>query len=156
MNDAGVHPSQLGKVCMSIRTFPIRVGNIKDELGHEIGNSGPCYEDQNELKFSDIGVPDEVTTVTKRVRRVFSFSCFQYSKALIAIRPDIVFVNFLNYMPHEEQRTRLTYDMQRCELETGIVPAKLWGCGPATNEVFTRYPDAVDYINRNQGGNNEG
>lgn len=146
MGDAGLHPSRLGKICMSIRTYPIRVGNIKGTHGKDIGNSGPYYDDQKEVKWSDIGVPEEITTVTKRVRRVFTFSKDQYTKSLLAIRPDIVFVNFLNYLKTEDEMDRFTYMLQQCELNTGIVPSKLWGCGPRIDQVFNNYVMAKKYL----------
>lgn len=95
--DAQVHPSNLGKVTMTMRTYPIRVGNIY-EGDKQVGWSGPWYDDQRELSWEDVGVKPELTTVTKRPRRVASFSMTQYKLATWALRPDYVFLNFVNYM----------------------------------------------------------
>lgn len=75
------------------RVHPIRVGNTPD------GFSGPCYPDQHELEWSDIGQTPEKTTVTQRVRRVFTFSQTQIREAMMANRVDEVFLNFCNYDP---------------------------------------------------------
>lgn len=96
--DAGIHPSYLGKVAMVVRTYPIRVGNVLDDDGTVLGWSGPCYPDQDEIKWGDVGVEAETTTTTGRPRRVFSWSKTQYQKSLKVLRPDIVFLNFVNYL----------------------------------------------------------
>lgn len=101
LNDANVHPSYLGKVCVSIRTFPIRVGNVF-ENGIEIGNSGPFYPDSIETSWEQIGVKEEYTTRTNRIRRVSSFSMTQYRKMLDMFRPDYILLNFCNYLNQEE------------------------------------------------------
>ena len=96
LSDVQVHPSYLGKVCVSIRTFPIRVGNIIDN-GSIVGYSGPFYPDSIELSWEDIGVEPELTTITKRERRVATFSYEQYNKMMRLYKPDYVLLNFANY-----------------------------------------------------------
>lgn len=142
LSDAGIHPKRLGKIVMSCRTFPIRVGNIKDENGVEMGTSGPFYDDQEELTWDALGLPEEVTTVTKRVRRVFTFSPTQYKKALKALRPDIVFINFMNYLRTEDQWDRFSYIVSEAEIQTGVMTKKLWGIGPRVDQVFENYAEA--------------
>ena len=100
--DVGVHPSFLGKVLMSIRTYPIRVGNEISSGGSCVGFSGPAYPDSRELTWEELRQVPEKTTVTKKVRRVFTFSRQQYAKALKWIKPDLVFLNFMNYLRHED------------------------------------------------------
>lgn len=99
--DIGIHPCYLGNVMMSIRTFPIRVGHII-ENNKIIGNSGPVYPDSNELSWKELNKPAELTTVTKRQRRIFTFSIQQYQRSLEFIRPDFVFLNFINYLREED------------------------------------------------------
>lgn len=101
MADAQVHPSYLGKTMVCIRTYPIRVGNIVKD-GKEIGNSGPFYPDSKEVTWADIGVEEEKTTVTGRIRRVATFSHDQYKRMLNHLRPDYILLNFGNYMPMNE------------------------------------------------------
>ena len=99
LNSAGIPPSMLGSVIGSLRTFPIRVGNI------EGGWSGPCHEDQHEMSWPEVaeqahGPSDlvELTTVTKRVRRVFTFSMLQVERFQKMCNPDYLFVNFIQYL----------------------------------------------------------
>jgi len=96
--DARLPPQSVTRTYMVIRTFPIRVGN------HEGFSSGDCYPDQNEITWESIGVEPELTTVTQRVRRVFTFSEMQYMEALRANNPDFVFCNFLNYLPENDRQ----------------------------------------------------
>jgi adenylosuccinate synthase len=95
--DSQVHPSYLGRVMMTCRTYPIRVGNIYGN-DREMGWSGPFYPDSKEISWEDLGVEPERTTVTKRVRRVATFSYQQYERSLDLIRPDFIFLNFVNYL----------------------------------------------------------
>lgn len=101
LSDLGLHPSQLGNVMMAIRTYPIRVGNPKDAEGNELGNSGPVYSDSRELTWDELQQVPELTTVTKRVRRVFTFSRQQFDRALLYIKPTHMFLNFANYLTDE-------------------------------------------------------
>lgn len=91
LSDAGMPPTFHQKTIMSLRTYPIRVG-------HTVNTSGPVYSDQDELTWADLRVKPEMTTVTKRVRRVFTWSNIQFKEALIANAPDILFINFMNYL----------------------------------------------------------
>ena len=95
--DLGVSPKSHCKSIVSLRAHPIRVGNTPD------GYSGPCYDDQKELTWRQLGVEAELTTVTKRVRRVFSWSWQQYKHMLVVNRPDALFLNFLNYLGETEK-----------------------------------------------------
>lgn len=91
MSDAKLHPSDYGGCIMTLRTYPIRVG----------GNSGPGYQDQEEITWDDLEVEPEVTTVTGKQRRVFTWSRTQFFDACVANRPDVLFLNFANYLPDE-------------------------------------------------------
>ncbi len=92
LSDLEVHPFYLGKTIVSIRTYPIRVGNLPH------GYSGDFYSDSIETSWEKIGVPVEYTTNTKRVRRVATFSLYQYQDMLKVMLPDYVFLNFCNYL----------------------------------------------------------
>ena len=94
--DIGMHPTDLGNTAMCVRTYPIRVGNIV-ENNEVIGYSGDVYPDSKELTWEELNQIPELTTVTKRIRRIFTFSIIQYKRALFYIRPDLVFLNFINY-----------------------------------------------------------
>lgn len=100
--DLGAPPSALKMSIMTLRTFPIRVANPVD------GTSGGCYPDQEEITFEDIGQKQELSTVTMRPRRIFTWSRIQYREALIANAPDSLFINFMNYLPKEKSGSFVT------------------------------------------------
>lgn len=104
LNNAGVPPQLIGDVYGSIRTYPIRVGNMIED-GEIIGTSGPYYEDQVEIDWDHLASISnaktslvERTTVTNKVRRVFTFSELQFKKFLQVCAPNKIFVNFINHM----------------------------------------------------------
>jgi adenylosuccinate synthase len=125
LTDAQVHPSYLGKVAVCLRTYPIRVGNIIKD-GKELGYSGDFYPDSIETNWNDIGVEAELTTVTKRIRRVATFSKIQYKKMLDKLRPDYILLNFSNYMSKKEL----------CELLEDLPEVTHLGFGPEIKDVF--------------------
>lgn len=84
------------------RTYPIRVANRYDVDGNMIGTSGPCYDDQYEISWEEIGQEPEFTTVTKLPRRIFTFSGKQIERAVRANGVDSVFLNFCNYMTDKD------------------------------------------------------
>ena len=97
LDNAGVHPNQLGDIIVALRTYPIRVGNT------EGGWSGPCWHDQKETSWKEIskktGIETiEYTTVTKRVRRVFTWSDEQVRRMCMLIKPTYAFLNYTNYL----------------------------------------------------------
>lgn len=101
LGDLGAHPKYCGNIMLSLRTFPIRVGNIiEDEK--EIGYSGPFYNDSNELTWEELKQIPELTTVTKRVRRVATFSEKQLKDVLLLVEPTYIFLNFINYLKEED------------------------------------------------------
>ncbi len=95
--DARIPAQMVKKGVMAVRTFPIRVGNT------DAGQSGGCYPDQQETTWEALGVEPELTTVTKRVRRVFTWSREQFQQAVDANRPDAIFVTFLDYLKVDER-----------------------------------------------------
>lgn len=106
-----------------MRTFPIRVANRYDEKGIMIGFSGPCYRDQYETSWEKVGVEPEKTTVTKLTRRVFTFSFEQFEEAYRHTRPDVVFLNFVNYLQLQDRADfirRVGELMGKVELRGGL------------------------------------
>lgn len=92
ISDANIPITEKRRVVASFRTFPIRVGNT------DKGHSGGWYSDQREITWDQIGVEPELTTVTKRVRRVATFSWKQYMDAIAINGADAIFLNFMNYL----------------------------------------------------------
>jgi len=134
LSDAGIHPRLFHKSMAVIRTYPIRVGNITDEGGRQVGFSGHVYPDQYETDWASLGQAEERTTVTKRVRRVFNFSKTQYRHMLSHSMPDVVFLNFANYMQRNRLNT-LVDDMVQIERSLGMAPVHYFGYGPASHEI---------------------
>lgn len=98
-------PRDIARICEVhgvMRTFPIRVANRYDANGNKIGTSGPGYPDQEEITWDSIGLMPELTTVTKLPRRIFTFSKQQFYEAYLHTRPDMLFLNFANYLPFNE------------------------------------------------------
>ena len=83
--DAGISPSFITRSILVARTFPIRV----------YGNSGPMGE---EITWEELGVPEETTTVTRKVRRVAMWSDGRIRKAIELNRPAELAITFLNYL----------------------------------------------------------
>jgi adenylosuccinate synthase len=139
LSDAGVHPHMLYKTVGVQRFFPIRVGNLVDESGVEIGNSGPVYPDQEELSWDEVGQAPEYTTVTKRKRRIFTWSDMQYAEGIRVLRPDLVFCNFLNYVPDSIGATQFVRRMETIErVRLGDNVPKMYGVGPCVEDVLPK------------------
>ena len=92
ISDARIPAQSVRKVAMSFRTYPIRVGDTEN-------SSGGWYYDQYEIGFDEIGVAPEYTSVTKRQRRIATWSWQQFYDAIDANQPDLIFLNFMNYLP---------------------------------------------------------
>lgn len=88
LSQIGVSPRRLGDVIGVFRTYPIRVH----------GNSGPWWWDQTEATWEQIGVPEEKTTVTKRVRRVATWSQEGALKAIDVCGINKIALTFWDYI----------------------------------------------------------
>ena len=126
------------KVIGSARVHPIRVGNTPG------GFSGDHYEDQEELSWEKLGQTPEKTTVTQRVRRVFSFSEIQIRDAMLANKVDEVFLNFCNYDPMMAIRVAAIIDkVGQFRIPDWAVPedhvtVRYMGFGPSAADVLVR------------------
>jgi adenylosuccinate synthase len=126
--DARIPPRFLARTYMAIRTFPIRVGNVD---GH---SSGDWYDDQTETDWKDIGVPAERTTVTKRIRRVATFSMQQFFDACYANDPDFVFLSHLDYLDKASQQ-ELFEDLQAAREQMDKGYKIIVGSGPKVEDI---------------------
>jgi adenylosuccinate synthase len=91
------------------------------------------------MTWEELGVEPEITTVTKKIRRVFSWSDEQFMQAMMANRPDVVFLNFCNYLEN------LGADVDAFVQEHVMIPYMtvmrklpdliLLGYGPKTTDV---------------------
>jgi adenylosuccinate synthase len=135
MNDAGIHPHFYGSTMLVIRTYPIRVGAIVED-DKVLGQSGDCYPDQQEISWAFLRQPAEITTVTKRVRRVFTFSYQQLGYALMRTRPNVVFLSFCNYMRDPKDLMAIINFIKARADKTGIPrPEIILEDGPTTADV---------------------
>jgi adenylosuccinate synthase len=110
MDHMAIPPSMMGDVYLNLRTFPIRVGNVYED-GVQKGYSGDFYSDCEELTWDQIakqsGMPSEEaeklgererTTVTKRIRRVSTFSWIGLKDAVRTNGVTKISVNFVQYL----------------------------------------------------------
>lgn len=123
----------------TLRTFPIRVANRFDEAGKQVGYSGPCYDDQHEISFEDIGQEVELTTVTKLPRRIFTFSMEQMREAIEMNGVDHLFLNFCNYLAEPERSRFIDSIFDELERhprgEVNRARLKYLGLGPARRDI---------------------
>lgn len=127
--DARIPAQVVRQVAMTVRTFPIRVGNTEN-------HSGAHYADQEETTWEAIGVQPEYTTVTNRMRRVFTWSRQQFRDALAANRPDVLFVNFMQYLPHGDRAQFVQNLFEDClKVVGGRLPKVYYGYGPRADQV---------------------
>jgi len=131
-SDANIHPHFYGGSILVMRTFPIRVGNIIEE-GKE-NSSGPCFDDQKEISWEEVGVEAEITTVTKRVRRVFTFSHQQLTWAMKITRPNVVVISFADYpnAPVGDIMQRINMEAAHLDMATPTICVQ---SGPTTEDV---------------------
>ena len=148
LDDCAVPHRFLDETCLVLRTFPIRVGNEYDANGVKIGDSGPVYPDMREMTWDElserVGVQLlERTTVTKKVRRIFTFSHVQLRHALWVVGRAHVFLNFCNYLdPGASARSRFynsvltefLHDL-RVTLDAGNSDLRWLGFGPSYSDV---------------------
>lgn len=154
MSDMGVPPNIVGDVIGVMRPYPIRVGNVV-ENGQQVGYSGDCYDDHTEISWDEVhrraGYPSswndgaglsELTTVTKRVRRVFEFSPKQIQTAVKVNGVNKIFLNFANYIDYGVYKKNKLSEMSDkvldfVEMVNSVSDARVcWlGTGPNIDDV---------------------
>lgn len=99
--DAGIAPSNVRRVIMVCRTFPIRVG----------GPSGPmAYEVSMEDISKRSGIPlnelkkNETTTTTRRERRIAEFDWVQFRDSVQLNGPTDIALTFVDYFGIENRK----------------------------------------------------
>lgn len=143
--DMGMNHFQIGDIYLVIRPYPIRVGNVV-ENGVTVGESGGCYKDHEEMTWAQVaeaaGAPAEVmagelTTVTKRLRRVFSFSKQQLKEASAVNGATKIALNFANYIDWKvfgvrelDQLTHKVTDFMHMVEDVAQIPVTFIGTGP--------------------------
>jgi adenylosuccinate synthase len=152
--DLGINHTFIGDVYLVIRPYPIRVGNVV-ENGQTVGHSGGWYPDQEEIDWKRVafeaGMPPteadglytrELTTVTKRLRRVATFSPMQLELATRINGATRIALNFSNYLDWSvygvntaDRLTQPVRDFIHRVEDIAQIPVTLVGTGPALNHV---------------------
>lgn len=150
LQDAGIHPSFVGPVCMVVRTFPIRVGNLTNENGEQIGTSGEFFPGSIELDWAEHfpGIEPERTTVTKRVRRIATWSNAQYKHALQLNRPSIVALTFCDYLDSAAALLDRIRMMHTCEAALGLNVQRIFAFGPCVEDIITDQDEALAWYEK--------
>lgn len=118
MDHMAVPPALVGDVYLNLRTYPIRVGNVVED-GKQVGFSGDFYPDCEELTWEQVAErsgmpPDEAlklaererTTVTKRIRRVCTFTFDGLEQAVKTNGATKLCLNFVQYLDWNDRGLR--------------------------------------------------
>jgi adenylosuccinate synthase len=140
LSEVGLSPRLVTEIVLVLRTFPIRVageqaGPLKDEI---------TWEDLQR----ESGCPqpvEEMTTVTKKLRRVGRFDWELANSAVKVNRATSIAINGLDYLNFKnrnvEYSNSLTREaaefLQRLEGSLGV-PARFCGTGPALKQLFVK------------------
>lgn len=84
-SDAGISPTDVSRSILVARTHPIRVA----------GRSGPLFD---ETSWEELGLEPEITTVTKKVRRVGHWNPEQVRYSCQVNYPAALVVTFIDYL----------------------------------------------------------
>jgi adenylosuccinate synthase len=160
MDHMAVPPKLIGDVYLNLRTYPIRVGNVVEADGTQTGYSGDFYPDCKELTWDQVagnsGMPFEEakalaererTTVTKRIRRVSTFSFIGLEDAVRTNGATKLCLNFVQYLDWKDaglkggveafkklsMKTRSLIDQIE---EVAKVPVVLVGTGPLHGDMI--------------------
>lgn len=154
MTDMGIPHQLVGDVYLVIRPYPIRVGNVVED-GVTVGHSGGCYPDNEETTWAAVaeaaGAPVEVTageftTVTKRLRRVFTWSDTEFARAIAVNGATKICLNFANYIDWscygknnwDDLSVKIKDWIARLE-DKHNVEVVLVGTGPRVDNVCSKY-----------------
>ena len=119
LSEAGLSPLDVDCVALILRAFPIRVG----------GNSGPLPLETSweEVSHGSDANRDltEFATVTGRLRRVARFHKDIVLQAISVNRPNLLFVNHVDYFDfsaHEQPRLtdRAAQEVHKLESQVGL------------------------------------
>lgn len=94
MEAAGLSSRHEHRVLAILRTFPIRVAGNSGPMGHML------EDDWTGLHKMNPAIPDagEITTVTKRVRRIAWFDPMAVRAMAKRVKPDMIAITFMDYL----------------------------------------------------------
>lgn len=153
ISDMQIRPKEIGSIYLNLRSFPIRVGNNFDDTGKQVGYSGDGMPDQQETSWEEVGhnaempagviaqlAQNEKTTVTKKVRRVFTTSWDLLRMAATHTGATHLILNFPQYIHwssyglrggpemKKELHPKVRAYIDQCE-ETTNLPVVMLGTG---------------------------
>lgn len=132
--NAGIPTNLRHTIYAVIRANPIRVGNLPGST------SGDCYPDQQETTWEKLGLEPQYTTVTKRLRRVFTFSERQINDMVLTCRPHVILINFAQTI-NEHYMNDIRTAILRAYTKYGWeMPRILLGRGPEPGDVMEGHP----------------
>lgn len=123
--ETGLAPHDVDDVVMVIRSFPIRVGGNSGPLPNEI--DWPILAAEARLPASHV----ELTSATRRVRRVARFHADVVRRAITVNNPHRIVMNHLDYVDPE--------------VKTGILSAKAFGFLNDVERSIEREIDLVGF-----------
>lgn len=153
--DCGISPRLVDDIIMIMRPYPIRISNttnLKDDDGNTIVTSSGDYDGSREITWDIVkercGAPadiefGEMTTVTKKVRRVFEMNWDRLRYVAKLNRPTAIALNFVQYIDwgayqchsYEELPQAVLDFIKKVEDVTGV-PVKLIGTGPNNDDII--------------------
>lgn len=153
--DCGISPKLVDDIIMIMRPYPIRISNttnLVDEDGNVIIASSGDYDGAEEITWDIVkkrcGAPDDVefgemTTVTKKMRRVFEMNWERLEYVTKLNRPTMIALNFVQYIDwgaykchsYEELPKAVLDFISKVEEVTGV-PVKLIGTGPNNDDII--------------------
>ena len=149
--DCGISPRLVDDIIMIMRPYPIRISN-QTNIGLEISSGD--YDGAEELTWDIIkercGAPDDVqfgemTTVTKKMRRVFEMNWDRLRYVTTLNRPTQIALNFAQYIDYgalgckkwSELPQKVKDFIARVEDVTNV-KVTLIGTGAANDEIIDR------------------
>lgn len=153
--DCGISPKLVDDIIMIMRPYPIRISNttnLTDDDGKNIVASSGDYDGAREITWDIVkercGAPEsvefgEMTTVTKRTRRVFEMNWDRLEYVAKLNRPTIIALNFAQYIDWGAYKCHNYEDLPQAVLDfiskvedvTGV-PVKLIGTGPNNDDII--------------------
>ena len=155
--DCGISPRLVTDIIMIMRPYPIRISNttnLKNEDGTTLVTSSGDYDGSEEITWDIVkercGAPadvqfGEMTTVTKKLRRVFEPNWERLRYVTKLNRPTEIALNFAQYIDYDilgktsvDDITPKVWEfIHKVEEITGV-PVTMIGTGPKDGDIIDR------------------
>lgn len=155
--DCGISPTLVTDIIMIMRPYPIRISNttnLKNEDGTTLVTSSGDYDGAEEITWDIVkercGAPEDVqfgemTTVTKKLRRVFELNMDRLKYVVKLNRPTEIALNFAQYIDWnilgktsvDDITPKVWEFIKMIESETGV-PVTMIGTGPKDGDIIDR------------------